>query len=154
MAENNVEKGKVLVLLARNAADTAYELIGGVKARGFNVTNNFEDTTSSSTQGDYTESDWDGFSGASIDISGLADKRTGVIDTATGLAIVGDSRLQELATTGQRSGKFKFYNTATGGAAEGFFGITNYKRDGDTPGLAKFSCTMQSKSDLIITGVF
>lgn len=150
--EANVTKGRQLVLLARNDADTAYEIIGGVKTRGYNFDNPVEDTTSSSTTGDYQDSEYTGFSQATLDISGVADKRTGITDPATGLNVVGRVRLLELATTGDRCGKFKMLNVDTNGSIEGFFNITSYATTGDTPGLLSFTATLQSKSDVVVVG--
>jgi len=150
--EANVTKGRQLVLLARNDADTAYEILGGVKSRGYNFDNPVEDVTSSSTTGDYQDSEYTGFSQATIDISGVADNRNGAVDPATGLTIVGRARLLELATTGNRCGKFKMSNVDTNGFIEGFFNITAYSSSGDTPGLLSFTATLQSKSDVVVVG--
>lgn len=150
--EANIVKGRELVLLARNDLDTAYEIIGGVKTRGFSFDNPVEDTTNSSTQGDYTESEWTGYSTAQITISGQADKRTGVTDATTGLNIVGSSRLLTLATSGNRCAKFKMLNVDTNGYIEGFFNITNFSKSGDTPGLLGFDASLQGKETTVIVG--
>ena len=150
--EANVTKGRQLVLLARNDADTVYEILGGVKTRGFSFDNPVEDTTSSSTTGDYQDSEWTGYSQATLDIAGVADNRTGITDPATGLNIVGSARLLELATTGDRCGKFKMLNVDTNGSIEGFFNITSFAKTGDTPGLLSFTATLQSKSDVVVVG--
>jgi len=140
------------VLLARNDLDTAYEIIGGVKTRGFTFDNPVEDTTSSSTTTSYQESEYTGFSQASISLSGLADKRTGVTDPATGLTIVGSDRIVEIATTGNRCGKFKMLNVDSGGYIEGYFNVTSFSSTGDTPGLLGFDATLQSKADIAVIG--
>ncbi len=148
----NVTKGRQLVLLIRNDGDTEYEIAGGVKTRGFNFDNPVEDVTSSSTTGDYQDSEYTGFSQATLDISGVADKRTGITDPATGLNIVGSERLLEIATTGNRCGKFKMLNVDTNGSIEGFFNVTAFAKTGDTPGLLSFTATLQSKSDVVVVG--
>jgi predicted secreted protein len=145
----NVTKGKELVLLARNDLDTLWEIVGGVKERGYTFDNPVEDTTSSSTTSDYSDSEWTGFSNVSINISGLADKRTG---TSNGYNIVGASRLFELATSGNRCGKFKMVNVENNGFIEGIFNITNLGSTGSTPGLLGFDATLQSNSDIIVFG--
>lgn len=149
--EPNVTKGRQLVLLARNDADTAWEIIGGVKTRGFTIDNPVEDTTSSSTTVDYQESEWTGYSQASISISGVADQRTGAIEPVTGYTIVGETRLLELSSVGERCGKFKMLNVDTNGFIEGEFNITSYNGNGDTPGLLNFDATLQNKADVIIS---
>jgi len=134
----NVTKGRQLVLLIRNDADTVFEIAGGVKTRGFTFDNPVEDVTSSSTTGDYQDSEYTGFSNATINISGVADNRTGITDPATGLNIVGSERLLEIATTGNRCAKFKLLNVETNGFIEGFFNVTSFGKTGDTPGLLSF----------------
>lgn len=148
----NVTKGRQLVLLIRNDADTAYEIAGGVKTRGFTFDNPVEDVTSSSTTGEYQESEYTGFSQATLNISGVADKRTGIADPATGLNVVGSERLLEVATTGSRCAKFKMLNVDTNGFIEGFFNVTSFSKTGDTPGLLSFDATLQSKSDVAVVG--
>ena len=150
--EANVQKGRELVLCARNDLDTEWEIIGGVKTRGFTLDNPVEDVTSSSTTGEYQDSEWTGFSQCSINLSGVADKRAGIVDPTTGLNIVGSSRLVELATSGNRCGKFKMQNVDTGGTIEGFFNITSFSKTGDTPGLLNFDASLQNKSDVTVVG--
>lgn len=151
-ANNNVQKGKELVLLARNDADTAWEIIGGVKDRGISFDNPVEDITSSSTTVNYSESEWTGYSNVTMNISGVADTRTGVTDPETGLTIVGSERLVTLATSGNRCGKFQMLNVDTGGYVEGEFNITSFSKNGSTPGLLNFDSTLQSASDVVVVG--
>jgi predicted secreted protein len=148
----NVTKGKELVLLARNDGDTAWEIIGGVKDRGYTIDNPVEDTTSSSTTGDYADSEFTGYSQMTLNLSGNADERTGEVDPSTGFTIVGSVRLQEIATSANRCGKFQMLNVDTGGTLEGFFNVTSYSRTGSTPGLLAFDATLQSKSDVTLLG--
>lgn len=151
-ANNNVQKGKEFVLLARNDADTAWEIIGGVKDRGISFDNPVEDITSSSTTVNYSESEWTGYSNVTMNISGVADTRTGVTDPETGLTIVGSERLVTLATSGNRCGKFQMLNVDTGGYVEGEFNITSFSKNGSTPGLLNFDSTLQSASDVVVVG--
>ena len=146
--EQNVLKGKVLVLLVENDAGDGWEILGGVRTRGLTVDNPVEDITSSSTTSDYSESDWTGFSQSTINVSGVADIRTGIVDPVTGLTIIGYDRLEELANTGNRCGNFWFYNTETQKGVRGYYNITSYNESGDTPGLVNFDSTLQSKADI------
>lgn len=148
----NVVEGRDLAFLIRNDADTEWELAGGVKVTGSSFDNPVDDITSSSTQGDYTESQFTGYSTATLNVSGLADKRTGVVDAASGFNIVGSARLTALATTGNRCGKFKLLNVDTNGFIEGIFTITSYSITGDKPGLKAFDATMQSTQSVIVSG--
>ena len=148
----NVTKGRQLVFLIRDEGDTVYEIAGGVKTRGYTFDNPVEDTTSSSTPGEYTESEWTGYSNASLDVSGVADKRTGTTNPTTGLNVVGSARLLEVATQGNRCGQFRMMNVDTGGYIDGFFNVTNFNSSGDTPGLLNWTATLQSKSDVSVVG--
>tara|TARA_R110000822_G_scaffold248502_1_gene376156 strand:+ start:412 stop:873 length:462 start_codon:yes stop_codon:yes gene_type:complete len=148
----NITKGRQLVFLLRNAGDTAWELAGGVKTRGYQFDNPVEDTTNSSTPGDFSESEWTGYSNATVSISGVADKRTGVTDPASGLTVVGAARLTALGTSGERDAKVKMLNLETGGYIEGWFQITGFGKTGDTPGLLNFEATLQSKSAVVVVG--
>ena len=150
--DQNVIKGRQLVLLARNEADTEWEILGGVRTRGYTLDNPVEETTSASTGGDYGESEWTGFSSATFNVSGLADTRTGIVDPTTGLTVVGAARLQQLATGGNRAGEFRMLNVDTGGYIEGCFNITSFGKTGDTPGLLSFDATLQNKSDVVLVG--
>ena len=147
----NVTKGRQLVFLIRNDEDTEWEVAGGVKTRGYTFDNPVEDTTSSSTAGEYSESEWTGYSNATINLSGMADKRTGIEDP-NGYNIVGSSRVLEVATKGNRCGKIKMLNVDTGGFIEGIFNFTSFGKTGDTPGLLNFDATLQSKSDVSVVG--
>lgn len=150
--EANVTKGRQLVLLIRNDDNTAWEIAGGVKTRGFSFDNPVEDTTSSSTVGEYQDSEWTGYSQATLNISGMADKRTGIVDPTTGYTVVGSSRLLEVASQGNRCGTFRMMNVDTGGYIEGTFNVTAFSKTGDTPGLLGFEATLQSKASVVVVG--
>ena len=109
MSEANVTKGRELALLIRTDNELTFEVIGGVQDRGISFTNPTEETTSSSTTGDYSESEWTGFSQATINISGVADKRTGTTDPATGFNITNFERLLELFNYWQPLRLFPYY---------------------------------------------
>lgn len=147
----NITKGRQLLLLIRNDADTLWEVAGGVKTRSFTVDNPVEDTTSSSTAGEYSESEWTGYSNVTMNISGMADKRTGIEDP-NGYNIVGSARIVEIATTGNRCGKLKMLNVETGGFIEGYLNFTSYGKTGETPGLVNYDATLQSKANISIVG--
>ena len=150
--QNNVTKGRELVVLVRTDDETTFEVIGGVRDRGITFANPVEEVTSSSTTGDYTESEFTGYSQATINISGVADKRKGTVDSATGFNITNFERLLQIATTGNRCGYFKILSTDPNFAffAEGFFNITNIDVNGSTPGLLNDTATLESKADVTV----
>lgn len=147
----NVTKGREAVLLAKNAANTAWEIIGGVNSRDNTVDNPVEEITSSSTPGSNTESEYTGYSTDNISVSGVADNRTGTIRSINGTdyTVASISRLDQLANTGNRCGEFKLiYPTKE---KEGFYNITSYGDSGDTPGLLNFTATLQNKGAVTTT---
>ena len=151
--DNNVVKGKEAVLLARDDLDTKWQVIGGVQSRDNAVDNPVEETTSSSTPGSYTESEYTGYSTDTMSISGVADVRTGIMVTINGQVyeVAPISRLDQLANTGNRCGKFKLIYPYK--EKEGTYTITNYSDSGATPGLLNFSATLQNK-DVPLTTYF
>lgn len=151
--QNNVSKGKELAVLVRTDDESTFEVIGGVQSRGITFDNPTEEVTSSSTTTSYSENEYTGFSGVTIDLSGVADKRTGTIDPATGFNIVNFSRLAQLATSGNRCGYFKILSTDPNFdfSCEGFFTISNLALSGSTPGLLEDTATLTSKSDIVVS---
>jgi predicted secreted protein len=143
--QNNVLKGDEAVLLVRNDADTLWEVVGGVKTRGLSTENPVEDTTSSSTPGDYAENEFTGYSSDTISISGVVDTRTGQTKNVGGTdyTVAAVSRMDELAHKDNRAGKFKLIYTYK--TVESTYQITAYNDSGDTPGLLTFDATLQTK---------
>ena len=149
--DNNVIKGSEAILLAKNATNTAWEVIGGVRSRDNTTDNPVEDTTSSSTTGSNTESEYTGYSTDSISVSGVADNRTGTTKTINGIdyTVAAVTRLDQLANTGNRCGEFKLIYPNK--EKEGFYNITSYGDSGDTPGLLNFTATLQNKGQISTT---
>lgn len=152
---NNVLKGKEFVFLVENDGATAYEIVGGVQTRSVSFNNPTEEITSSSTTSEYSEREYTGYSDCQMSVDGTADVRTGITDPVTSLNIVGFKRLAELATSGDRSGKFKMMSTnpALVEIIEGEFTITSLQQTGNTPGLLTFSATLESKADVTVSFV-
>ena len=150
--ENQVSKGRELVLLVRTDDETTFEVIGGIQDRGITFDNPVEEITSSSTTGTYGESEFTGYSTATINISGVADKRNGIVDPATGFNITNFERLLKLGTSGNRCGYFKILSTDPNFKffAEGEFQITNIELSGSTPGLLNDSATLQSGKSVTV----
>lgn len=150
--DNNVSKGRELVLLVRTDNELTFEVIGGVQDRGITFDNPVEQITSSSTLGSYEEAEYTGYSQATINISGVADKRVGTVDPATGFNITNFERLLGLGTSGNRCGYFRIISTDPGFNffAEGEFQITSIELSGSTPGLLTDTATLQSGSDVTV----
>ena len=148
----NVTKGRELVVLVRTDDELTFEVIGGIQDRGITFSNPVEQTTSSSTVGEYEESEWTGYSQATINLSGVADKRTGIVDQATGFNITNFERLLKLGTSGGRCGYFRILSTDPSFKffAEGEFQITDIELSGSTPGLLNDTATLQSGSNVTV----
>ena len=151
-ADPNNTKGRLIGFLIRNDADTEWELLGGVKTRGLTIDRPVEDTTSSSTIGDYNESEPIGFSQGTINVSGMADSRAGESDPSTGFNIVGYDRISDLATRQDPCARIMLVNSKTGGTAEGFFNITNWNPSAETQALEAFELTLQIRNGFVQTG--
>ena len=147
----NVTQGKSLVLLIRNDGDTEWEVAGGVKSRGSTVDNPVEDTTSSSTTSTFAESQFTGFATSTLNLSGVADTRTGQVDPVSGFNVVGYKRLEEIALRGQPCAKFKLLDVSDGTGIEGFYNLTNFSKTGETPGIITWEGTLQSAADVTVT---
>lgn len=147
----NVSKGREAVLLAKNATNTAWEVIGGVQSRDNTLDNPVEETTSSSTVGSNTESEFTGYSTDNISISGVADNRTGQTVTINSVdyTVAAVTRLDQLANSANRCGEFKLVYPHK--EKEGFYNITSYGDSGDTPGLLNFTATLQNKGEITTT---
>jgi len=149
--DNNVSKGKEAVLLARDDLDTIWQVIGGVQSRDNTTDNPVEETTSSSTPGDNTESEYTGYSTDNISVSGVADNRTGTTVTINNVdyTVAPITRMDQLANTGNRCNKFKLIYPYK--EKEGVYNITSYGDSGDTPGLLNFTATLQNKGEITTT---
>lgn len=147
----NTTKGRELVLLIENVGATAFELLGGVIARGITISNPTEDTTSTSVDGDFSEGEFTGFSQVTLNASGNPDKRVGT-EPITGLTRTTLSRLAKLATSGNRNARCKFLSTDPDFVfdVEGWFNITNFELSGESASKAAFSATFESKDSIVI----
>jgi predicted secreted protein len=148
----NVLKGKVAaILLMRNIGDTAWEIVGGVNTRSVTLDNPVEGITNQSTSGDFTESEWTGYSTLSISASGVFDDRDGESRTIEGTAynIAKVSKLAVSAWNATRSDEFLIIMPDKN--IEGCFNITNFESSGDQEGLATFSISLQSKETPTVT---
>lgn len=143
--------GDEAVLLIRDDLDTIWQIFGGVKSRDLTTDNPVEETTSSSTIGSNTTSQYTGYSTVSLSVSGAADGRTGRTKTIRGVeySIAPITRLDKLANEGNRCGKFKVIYPYKD--IEGEFNITSYGDSGDTPGLLNFTATLQNKGQITPT---
>ena len=121
-----------------------------MRERGFTVDNPTEDVTSSSTTGDYLENEWTGYSGLTIDVSGVVDKRIGEESGIEDFIITDFNRLLELSTSGNRCGYFKLLSVDPTWEfyAEGFMNVSSVNVAGSTGGLLNSTATLSNKSSM------
>ncbi len=147
----DIKKGGSKVLLARNDADNAWEIVGGIESFSHSGEAATEDATSSSTIGDILENAATGFKSSGIDITGKSSTKTGV-EPVTGLNIVGTLRLSDLFYAPGSCGKFQIRDVATGGLIEGTYIISAYNVDDPKSGLETFTATLTHQSGFTRTG--
>ncbi len=149
--DSNQKKGGEQVLLARNDADTAYEIVGGIETFSYGGDTQTEGVTSSSTIGDVMENQATGFKEFGVELSGKSDKRTGV-EPVTGLNIVGSQRLADIWHETNSCNKFKILDTDTGGTIEGFFILGSFNREMPKTALATWTATFVHESGFTRVG--
>jgi len=150
-AADTVKKAKEIVLLARNDADTAWEIVGGLVDFNYDSGAPIESTTSSTTTGDHTTSQANGFKTFTMSASGLSDNNTGT-EPITGLSIVGAQRLADLHWADGSCGEFQVQDVNTGGTITGDFVIDTFSRSGTRPGLQNFSASFANKGTVTRVG--
>jgi len=146
----NVKTSKQYAFLARNDLDTAWEIVGGIKDFSYEGGAPTEDTTSSSTIGDFQTNQGTGYKTFSMTASGICDESTGV-EPVTGLNIVGANRLSDLWFADGSCGEFQVQDVDTGGTITGKFIISQYSKSAARPGLVNFSASFTNEG--IITKV-
>ena len=132
-----VNNGKNFALFVSEDDGTTFLKIGGFNSKSFNIDNQTTDVTSSSTQSEFTENAFNGYSTMTISGSGFLDSR---IDGSVVGATPYD--LLETATTGDRSLYLGF--TETGGGSinvEGLFFIQNFSIEAPENGKPTFNAT-------------
>lgn len=146
----NVQKGRELVLLARNDNDTAWEIVGGIKDLSYEGDAPTEEVTSSSTTGDFQEFEATGYKNFTMQASGVSDERTGV-EPVTGLNIVGSQRLSDIFFSEGSCNKFQIQDTNKGGTITGVF-VINFGRAGSRPGLLGWTASFQASAGVVKVG--
>lgn len=147
--DNNVENGGNIVLLIESDDETpVYEIIGTTSI-AYTRDNPVADSTSSLAADNNTESQYTGYSTTTINLSGKADKRTGLSGT---YPIAGVTRLIDIATSSTPCAKVKILNTVTDGYIEGCFTFTSYGKTAEQVSLVEYTATLQNKGTVTFSG--
>ncbi len=143
MSEANVEKGRDFVLQVfdeiTDPGSPSWRVVGGIRSKDWNTDNPVTDTTSQSTEGDFTESQWNGYSTVTLNGSGVVDKRYS--DEVMAYAI-----LEQLAMTGNRCARIRLVDQFS--TIEGVFTITTFSKSGEQQGLVEYTMAAQSTADV------
>lgn len=143
MSEANVEKGRDFILQVfdeiTDPQAPTWRAAGGIRSKDWNADNPVTDTTSQSSEGDYTESQWTGYSTVTLNGSGVVDKRYS--DEVLAYAI-----LEQLAMTGNRCARLRLIDQFS--TIEGVFTITTFSKSGEQQGLVEYTMAAQSTADV------
>jgi TP901-1 family phage major tail protein len=144
MSEQNVQKGRDFILEIFNDVESgtglfAWQKVGGIRTKDFNADNPVTDTTSQSSEGDYTESQFTGYSTVTFNGSGVVDARSSDAVSAYKL-------LEQKAMTAGRCARFRLIDAY--GVLEGVFNITTFSKNAEQQGLTEFTFAAQSASQV------
>jgi predicted secreted protein len=143
----NTIKGRAFIFSIWSESLAAWLVAGGVVDRGMSFNNPTTETTSSSTDGDYAESEFVGFANATVNISGNIDRRNGV-EPITGRERIGSAELFRLATSGNRCERILLESVDPNFTMriEGVFNISDFELTAPQTDKAGFTMTMNNQS--------
>ncbi len=142
MSEPYTQKGRQFALQILDDTDlteTKWKDIGGIQTKSLTIDNPVSDTTSQSTQGDFTDSQFNGYSTVTFNGSGVVDRREDDCISAYKL-------LSSKAMTGERCARLRLVDEIE--TIEGLFQITSFEKSGEQQGLVEFTMTAQSARDV------
>ena len=143
MSEANNEKGRDFILqLFDDITDPIagkWRSIGGIRTKDFSIDNPVSDTTSQSTLGEFTESQFNGYSTVTFNGNGTVDKRYSD-------EILAYSVLEQICMTGNRCARLRLVDSIS--TVEGIFTITTFSKSAEQQGLVEFTLAAQSTADV------
>ena len=146
MAVNHYE-GKQLLLEYSSDAGTTWKRVGGIMSKGITRDNPVSDTTSQSTIGVDTESQFAGYGTVTLEGSGVVDTRTS--DGSNDLATF--KELSALAYGATPEGFFRISDPDE--QFEGEFNITSLQKNAEQTALVNFSISLQNKGTVTYTAL-
>jgi predicted secreted protein len=138
MANNNIQ-GKAMLLELSTDAGITWKRIGGIQSKGITRDNPVSDSTSQSTLGIDTESEFTGYGTVTIEGSGTVDTR--VSDGTNDL--VAFVELMSIAYSASPEALLRISDLSE--TIEGTFNITNMQKNAEQTDLVKFSMSAQNK---------
>jgi predicted secreted protein len=133
MSHNNLQ-GRTLLFEIFDGG--VFKVIGGINTKEFTRDNPISDSTSQSTTGNETESEYVGFSTDTISGSGVVDKRS----TAS---LIAYKTLATIANSSDPSARFRFSDELE--SHDGTFLITSFGKTADEQDLVNFSISLQNQ---------
>lgn len=132
MAHNNIQ-GRTLLLEIFDGG--VFKEIGGINTKEFTRDNPVSDTTSQSTTGNETESEYVGYSTVTLSGSGVVDKRS----SAT---LIAYKTLATIANSSDPSARFRLSDELE--THDGTFQITSFGKTADEQDVINFSISLQN----------
>lgn len=132
MAHNNIQ-GRTLLLEIFDGG--VFKEIGGINTKEFTRDNPISDTTSQSTTGNETESEYVGYSTVTLSGSGVVDKRSGA-------ALIAYKTLATIANSSDPTARFRLSDELE--THDGTFNITSFGKTADEQDIVNFSISLQN----------
>lgn len=132
MAHNNIQ-GRTLLLEIFDGG--VFKEIGGINTKEFTRDNPVSDTTSQSTTGNETESEYVGYSTVTLSGSGVVDKRSGA-------ALIAYKTLATIANSSDPTARFRLSDELE--THDGTFNITSFGKTADEQDIVNFSISLQN----------
>ena len=129
---NNLQ-GRTLILEIFDGGD--FKLIGGINTKDFTRDNPVSDSTSQSTTGNETESEYVGYSTVTLSGSGLVDKRSSG-------TLIAYKTLSTIANSSDPQARFRLSDELE--SYDGTFNITSWGKTTDEQDLVNFSMSLQN----------
>lgn len=130
---NNLQ-GRTLLLEIFDGG--VFKVIGGINTKDFTRDNPVSDSTSQSTTGNETESEYVGFSTVTLSGSGLVDKRSSG-------TLIAYKTLSTIANSSDPSARFRLSDELE--SYDGTFNITSWGKTTDEQDLVNFSMSLQNQ---------
>jgi len=133
MAHNNIQ-GRTLLLEIFDGG--VFKEIGGINTREFTRDNPVSNTTSQSTTGNETESEYVGYSTVTLSGAGMVDKRSSG-------TLIAYKTLATIANSSDPSARFRLSDELE--SHDGTFNITSFGKTAEEEDMVQFSISLQNQ---------
>ena len=133
MAHNNIQ-GRTLLLEIFDGG--VFKEVGGINTREFTRDNPVSNTTSQSTTGNETESEYVGYSTVTLSGAGMVDKRSSG-------TLIAYKTLATIANSSDPSARFRLSDELE--SHDGTFNITSFGKTAEEEDMVQFSISLQNQ---------